>query len=144
MNKKFITLIILFLIFIISIFICLISQSTKTLSVDYSNIQNGGNLLAALATGADVPIKIDDFDGFDTIFITHGHFDHIMGLKVLKERWPDLAIAIHKNDCQCIGSNSLIRQRMFLSAMGADDYELLDAVSNLIYINGDKNKGLKF
>lgn len=86
-----------------------------------------------LSGDADVLISYLDKEGLTPagIFLTHGHFDHIMGLKVLKERWPDIAIGIHKNDQQCIGSNSLIRQRQFLAAMGAEDYDLLDAVSNL-------------
>lgn len=65
------------------------------------------------------------------IFLTHGHFDHIMGLKCLKEKWPDLPIAIHKNDGPCIGSNSIIRQKKFLDAMGAEDEGLFDSLDHL-------------
>lgn len=36
--------------------------------------------------GSDVKITYDDFDDYDTIFITHGHFDHIGSLKKLCKR----------------------------------------------------------
>lgn len=65
------------------------------------------------------------------IFLTHGHFDHVMGLKVLRKQWPDLPIAIHKNDAACIGSNSLQMQNRFLSSMGGADSDLRSSLSEL-------------
>lgn len=65
------------------------------------------------------------------IFLTHGHFDHVMGLKVLKKQWPDLPIAIHNNDASCIGTDSFQMQSKFLSSMGFIDSDLMNALSNL-------------
>lgn len=65
------------------------------------------------------------------IFLTHGHFDHIMGLKILKNEWPDAIIAIHKNDEQCIGKNSAQTQLKFLSSFGYHDQNFVDSLSEL-------------
>ena len=42
--------------------------------------------------GADVPVKIDDYDGFTDIFVTHGHFDHIVSLPMVVKRNPGALI----------------------------------------------------
>lgn len=38
--------------------------------------------------GSDIPVKIEDYDGFSDIFITHGHFDHISSLPGIIKRNP--------------------------------------------------------
>lgn len=42
--------------------------------------------------GSDIPVKIEDFDGFTDIFITHGHFDHISNLPEIVKRNPNVKI----------------------------------------------------
>ena len=42
--------------------------------------------------GSDVPVKIEDFDGFTDIFVTHGHLDHISDLPEIVRRNPDVKI----------------------------------------------------
>ncbi|MBQ9630218.1 MAG: MBL fold metallo-hydrolase, partial [Treponema sp.] len=36
------------------------------------------------------------------IFLTHGHFDHITGLGVLKKEWSSAPIAIHEKETDAL------------------------------------------
>lgn len=36
--------------------------------------------------GSAVPVKIEDYDGINDIFITHGHLDHIVSLPMIFQR----------------------------------------------------------
>ena len=40
------------------------------------------------------------------VVLTHGHFDHILGLRVLKRAYPACLIAIHKADAHLLGGSS--------------------------------------
>ena len=42
--------------------------------------------------GSNVPVTIQDFDGFTDIFITHGHVDHISDLPKIITRNPSARI----------------------------------------------------
>lgn len=33
------------------------------------------------------------------VLLTHGHYDHILGIPVLQERWPRLPVYCHESDC---------------------------------------------
>ena len=38
--------------------------------------------------GVDVPVSVEDYDGFTDIIVTHGHFDHIASLPSIVKRNP--------------------------------------------------------
>lgn len=40
------------------------------------------------------------------LFCTHGHADHIAGINALREEYPEVKIAIHKNDAKMLASPS--------------------------------------
>ncbi|MDD2486990.1 MAG: MBL fold metallo-hydrolase [Candidatus Gracilibacteria bacterium] len=44
-----------------------------------------------------VDVIQEKFGRLDNLFITHGHFDHIAGIDVLMERFPNLNCHIHEN-----------------------------------------------
>lgn len=55
--------------------------------------------------GSVVPVKIDDYDGFTDIFITHGHFDHIASLPQIIKRNPETLIY-----CTATPYNTLLKK----------------------------------
>ena len=61
--------------------------------------------------------------------LTHGHFDHVSGLKSLRASFSNLPVAIHKEDANLIGKNSGIEQEKGLCQMGFDVF--LPFVSDL-------------
>lgn len=86
-----------------------------------------------LTGDSDVLVRYLEDNGIQPagIFLTHGHFDHIMGLKVLKKHWPDLPVAIHGNDSKSIGKNSLEMQQKYLGGMGHVDDDFLYYLTDL-------------
>ena len=63
------------------------------------------------------------------VILTHGHFDHVIGLPVIKEKYPKIKIAIHKDDSEYIGKNSQIVQEKCLAPLGATGF--IPYLSNL-------------
>ncbi len=58
-------------------------------------VSDGGRLLFdpfVPFPGSDVPMKLEDFDGFSDILATHGHFDHIYDLPAIVKRNPGAKI----------------------------------------------------
>ena len=95
----------------------------KVFIVDPANCsfsRDEGALVSWLETNKLEPVAI---------LLTHGHFDHVSGLNPLIKAFPQIPVAIHKNDSNMIGSNSEDMQGTALSQIGFEQF--LSFVSNL-------------
>ncbi len=62
--------------------------------------------------GSDVPVKLSDYDGFKTVFVTHGHIDHILSLPLISERNPDMKIYCTKAPYQTLERKGIPASRL--------------------------------
>ncbi len=62
--------------------------------------------------GSDVPVKIEDFDGFAGIFVTHGHFDHISSLPPIVKRNPKSLIYCTKTPYRTLQNKGLSERNL--------------------------------
>ena len=67
--------------------------------------------------------------GSCTFKLTHGHFDHVSGIKSIKENFPHVPVLIHEKDREFIGKDSQKIQKLSLLPMGFDEF--LPTVSDL-------------
>ncbi len=63
------------------------------------------------------------------ILLTHGHFDHVLGTRVLKDAFPECKIAVHALDKGMAGSRAAEVQGVILNEIGMG--ELLFALKGL-------------
>ncbi len=54
----------------------------------------------------------------ESIWLTHGHFDHLGALQGLMQHWSNLKLAIHPADGTWLGSGALARHKAFISGLG--------------------------
>ena len=68
--------------------------------------------------GADVPVKIEDYDGFEEIFVTHGHFDHISDLPEIARRNPGCRIHCTETPYQILAKKGIPEENLLLLQYG--------------------------
>jgi glyoxylase-like metal-dependent hydrolase (beta-lactamase superfamily II) len=56
------------------------------------------------------------------IILSHGHFDHIAGVSVLKNKFNDVPVFIHKNDSDFINENAEETQRKLLKPLAFESF----------------------
>ena len=59
------------------------------------------------------------------VLLTHGHFDHVCGLKALRQSFPKIPIAIHAADQNFLGGNSRAAHEQSLALLSMDGEEAL-------------------
>jgi glyoxylase-like metal-dependent hydrolase (beta-lactamase superfamily II) len=62
-------------------------------------------------------LKANQLNPVAAVF-THGHIDHIAGLALLRQNWPDIKVAIHKDDAAML-SDGLLN----LSALSGEPFK---------------------
>lgn len=86
-------------------------SSTEAFVVDIGgNVQSVCNILKERGL---IPVAL---------ICTHGHFDHILGLCDFHKNFPDVPIAIHKNESNCLGNTGKQILLRDLSLFGLDDF----------------------
>jgi len=65
------------------------------------------------------------------ILLTHGHFDHVCGIKALRSSFPNLPIAIHVADQKFLGPGSQDVHRQSLELMSWEEEDFLKDLSDL-------------
>lgn len=68
--------------------------------------------------GSPVTVKIEEFDGFEDIFITHGHFDHVASLPEIYGRNPEVKIYCTQTPYNTLIKKGIPRENLVLLNFG--------------------------
>ncbi|MBE6353706.1 MBL fold metallo-hydrolase [Treponema sp.] len=71
--------------------------------------------------------------------LTHGHYDHVAGLPVMKEAYPDVPVLIHEKDRERIGKSGFDFQSADIAAAGLSS--LAEVYKNLPESDGNLTDG---
>lgn len=69
-------------------------------------------------------IKQNDLNPVALLY-THGHFDHIEGVNIIRENWPDIKVAIHKADAEMFTDPEANISSMLGLTITADPAEII-------------------
>lgn len=90
---------------------------------------------AACAFSGDEKSIVNYLDERDLVpigvLLTHGHFDHVCGVKELRKSFAQIPIAIHKGDAECLGADSARAHEENLGELGFDENGLLENLTDL-------------
>ncbi|WP_277055293.1 MBL fold metallo-hydrolase [Treponema socranskii] len=75
------------------------------------------------------------------IVLTHGHFDHILGLPILKRAYPACPIAVHKDDACLLGGASVQIESLRLMGLEAVAAALRDMPPPDLTFSGGETLG---
>ena len=81
--------------------------------------------------GADWEIPVEDYDGFENILVTHGHFDHIVSLPEIVERNPEAVIYCTQTPYKTLRGKGIPEKN--LSKINYGDYLQLGSFSLEVY-----------
>ena len=68
--------------------------------------------------GSDVNVKLEDFDGCTAIFVTHGHFDHIVNIPEIQKRNPGARIYCTKTPYHTLAKKCVPKDALRLIGFG--------------------------
>ncbi|MBR2742179.1 MAG: MBL fold metallo-hydrolase [Clostridia bacterium] len=68
--------------------------------------------------GSDVNVKLEDFDGCTAIFVTHGHFDHIVNIPEIQKRNPGARIYCTKTPYHTLAKKGVPKDALRLIGFG--------------------------
>ena len=68
--------------------------------------------------GSPIDIKLEEFVGFDDIFITHGHFDHIANLPEIYQLNPNVKIRCTKTPYRTLIKSGIPKENLVLINFG--------------------------
>ena len=73
------------------------------------------------------------------VLLTHGHFDHVSGLKSIKKQFPEVPVLIHLKDGDFLGEKGNYTQKLSLEMMGFEEF--LPFVTDLPCADGFLEEG---
>ncbi len=68
--------------------------------------------------GSPVPVKLEDFDGFSDIFVTHGHLDHILSIPEIAARNPAAKIYCTQTPLHTLRGKGVVEDALRLLSFG--------------------------
>lgn len=68
--------------------------------------------------GSGIDVRIEDYDGFDTIFVTHGHVDHIYNIPEIVRRNPDVCVYCTRTPYRTLQKRGVGKKNLTLIRFG--------------------------
>ena len=79
---------------------------------------------------------IDSIGGLDFILLTHGHFDHFLGVDELINIYPNCKIYIHEEEIDLLFDSRKNGTKLFLNKNYEPSFNINSILSGILYIDG--------